>query len=148
MKRLILSLIPVALIALVSIGSMGGCNSSGDVCDIRFSEFYNGSSQATQDSEWSCVNGGAVVFTIAFFGDGTGTRSDAGGFTWEQTKCRELDFDTDSPSNQGRSMTSRGPWRRQAGLRSGSSPSIRRPTASGTSRSYAIMSNSFNKEIT
>lgn len=95
MKRLILSLVPVVLIAVVSIGSMGGC-SSGDVCDIRFSEFYNGSSQATQDSEWSCVNGGEVVFTIAFFGDGTGTRSDAGGFTWEQTKCRELDFNTDS----------------------------------------------------
>ncbi|HVY54802.1 MAG TPA: hypothetical protein VHC46_03505 [Thermodesulfobacteriota bacterium] len=95
MKRIILSVLPAALITLVSIGSIGGC-SSGDTCDFRFTEFYNGSSPDTQDSEWSCQNGGQVVFTIAFFGDGTGTRSDAGDFTWNQTKCRSLSLDTAS----------------------------------------------------
>lgn len=95
MKRIILSVLPAALIALVSIGNIGGC-SSGETCDIRFNEFYNGSSSATQDSEWSCQNGGVDVFTIAFFGDGTGTRSDAGDFTWTQTKCRALSLETDS----------------------------------------------------
>jgi len=95
MKRIILSALPAVLIALVSIGNIGGC-SSGDTCDFRFNEFYNGSSSATQDSEWSCQNGGQVVFTIAFFGDGTGTRSDAGAFTWNQTKCRALSLDTAS----------------------------------------------------
>lgn len=95
MKRLILSVLPAALLALVSIGNIGGC-SSGQTCDIRFNEFYNGSSLATQDSEWSCQNGGQVVFTIAFFGDGTGTRSDAGDFTWNQTRCRALSLETDS----------------------------------------------------
>ena len=95
MKRLILSIVPALLITIVSIGNIGGCG-GGETCDFRFNQFYNGSTQAGQDSEWECVNGGQVVFTIAFFGDGTGTRSDAGGFTWEQTKCRALDLNTDS----------------------------------------------------
>jgi len=95
MKRLILSIVPALLITIVSIGNIGGC-SSGETCDFRFNAFYNGSTRAGQDSEWSCENGGVIVFTIAFFGDGTGTRSDAGDFTWEQTKCRALDLDTDS----------------------------------------------------
>lgn len=93
MKRIILSALPAVLIALASIGNIGGC-SSGDTCDFRFNEFYNGSSSAAQDSEWSCQNGGQFVFTIAFFGDGTGTRSDAGDFTWAQTKCRALNLET------------------------------------------------------
>ena len=96
MKRLILSIVPALLITIVSLGNIGGCGSGGGPCDFRFNQFYNGSTQAGQDSEWECVNGGQVVFTIAFFGDGTGTRSDAGGFTWELTKCRALDLSTDS----------------------------------------------------
>jgi hypothetical protein len=95
MKRFILLTVPAILITMVSIGNIGGC-SSGETCDFRFNEFYNGSSQAEQDSEWSCENGGQFVFTIAFFADGTGTRSDAGDFTWDQTKCRSLNFDTES----------------------------------------------------
>jgi hypothetical protein len=95
MKRFILLTVPAILITVVSIGNIGGC-SSGETCDFRFNEFYNGSSEAAQDSEWSCENGGAFVFTIAFFADGTGTRSDAGGFTWDQTKCRSLNFNTES----------------------------------------------------
>jgi hypothetical protein len=95
MKRIILSVLPAVLITLVSISNIGGC-SSGETCDFRFNEFYNGSSLDTQDSEWSCQNGGQVVFTIAFFGDGTGTRSDAGGFTWTQTKCRSLNLETET----------------------------------------------------
>ena len=95
MKRIILSVLPAALIALVSIGNIGGC-SSGETCDFRFNEFYNGSSLETQESEWSCQNGGQIVFTIAFFGDGTGTRSDAGDFTWTQTKCRSLNLETET----------------------------------------------------
>jgi hypothetical protein len=93
MRRLILSLFPVILIAIVAAGSIGGCN-SGNSCNFDFNDLTNGSSAETQDSEWSCKNGDVVVFTIAFFGDGTGTRSDAGDFTWEQTKCESLNFET------------------------------------------------------
>lgn len=95
MRRFILSIAPALLITLAASGNIGGC-ATGETCDIRFNEFYNGSSLAAQESEWSCESGGTVVFTIAFFGDGTGTRSDAGGFTWEQTRCRALDLETDS----------------------------------------------------
>ncbi len=96
MKRLILSIVPALLITMVSVGNIGGCGSGGGPCDFSFNQFYNGSNAAGQDSEWSCENGGEVVFTIAFFGDGTGTRSDAGDFTWELTRCRALDLVTDS----------------------------------------------------
>ena len=84
---------PVVLFVLVALSGSGGCN-SGDVCDIRFSEFLNGTSEETQDSEWQCENGGVIVFTIAFFSDGFGVRSDAGDFEWEQTKCKEVDLET------------------------------------------------------
>ena len=95
MRRMILSFIPVILIVIVAAGSIGGCN-SGDSCNFAFNPLTNGSTQESQDSEWSCKNGGVEVFTIAFFGDGTGTRSDAGDFTWEQTKCHSLNFETAS----------------------------------------------------
>lgn len=95
MRRMILSCIPVILIAIVAAGSIGGC-SSGGTCNFVFNPLTNGSSAATQDSQWSCKNADVEVFTIAFFGDGTGTRSDAGDFTWDQTKCESLDFETAS----------------------------------------------------
>ncbi|MCL4245997.1 MAG: hypothetical protein KJ002_12855 [Candidatus Dadabacteria bacterium] len=78
MRGLRLSLAGLFVIALVALSGSGGCN-SGEVCDIRFTEF---------------LNGGVVVFTIAFFSDGTGVRSDAGDFDWEQTKCREVELET------------------------------------------------------
>lgn len=93
MRGLRLSLAGLFVIALVALSGSGGCN-SGEVCDIRFTEFLNGTSGETQDSEWQCENGGVVVFTIAFFSDGTGVRSDAGDFDWEQTKCREVELET------------------------------------------------------
>lgn len=95
MRRMILSLVPVILIAIIAAGSIGGCN-SGNTCDFAFNPLTNGSTPAEQDSEWSCKNGDIEVFTIAFFGDGTGTRSDAGDFAWEQTKCKSLNFETAS----------------------------------------------------
>jgi hypothetical protein len=93
MRRLILSLLPVMLIAFAAAGSIGGCSSgSGSGCDFNFNLLTNGSSADARDSEWSCKNANVEVFTIAFFGDGTGTRSDAGDFTWELTKCRNLNY--------------------------------------------------------
>lgn len=93
MRGLRISLAGLFVIVLVALSGSGGCN-SGNPCDIRFNEFLNGTSVETQDSEWSCVNAGVVVFTIAFFSDGTGERSDAGDFEWEQTKCREVVLET------------------------------------------------------
>lgn len=93
MRGLRISLAGLFVIVLVALSGSGGCN-SGDTCDIRFVELTNGRTAETQESEWSCVNAGIVVFTIAFFTDGTGVRSDAGDFVWEQTKCREVDLET------------------------------------------------------
>ena len=93
MRSLRISLAGLFVIVVVALSGSGGCN-SGDVCDIRFTEFLNGTSEETQNSEWQCENGGIVVFTIAFFSDGTGVRSDAGDFDWEQTKCREVELET------------------------------------------------------
>ncbi len=93
MRGLRISLVGLFVIVLVAISGSGGCN-SGDVCDIRFNEFLNGTSLETQDSEWQCENGGVIVFTIGFFSDGTVVRSDAGDFEWEQTKCREVELET------------------------------------------------------
>lgn len=93
MRGLRLSLAGLFVIVLVALSGSGGCN-SGDVCDIRFVELTNGTSEETQESEWACENAGVVVFTIAFFSDGTGVRSDAGDFVWELTKCREIELET------------------------------------------------------
>lgn len=94
MRRTLVSSVPgLILIALVSIASIGGCK-SGETCDFTFNDFKNGPSADTQDSEWDCFNGGQLIFTIAFFGDGTGFRSDVGEFVWEQKHCRIVDFET------------------------------------------------------
>ena len=93
MRGLRISLAGLFVIVLVALSGSGGCN-SGDVCDINFNEFQNGTSLETQDSEWQCENGGVIVFTIAFFSDGFGVRSDAGDFEWEQTKCKEVELET------------------------------------------------------
>lgn len=94
MRRMLVSSVPgLILIALISITSIGGCK-SGDSCDFTFNLFTNGSTPETQDSEWECERGGELIFTIAFFGDGTGFRSDVGEFVWEQKHCRIVDFET------------------------------------------------------
>ncbi len=94
MRRMLITSIPcLILIVLVSIASMGGCK-SGETCDFTFNDFKNGVSPGTQDSEWECFIGGQLIFTIAFFGDGTGFRSDVGDFVWEQKHCRIVDFET------------------------------------------------------
>lgn len=93
MRGLRISLAGLFVIVLVALSGSGGCN-SGEVCDIRFATFTNGTSEQTQESEWACENAGVVVFTIAFFSDGNGVRSDAGDFVWEQTKCREIELET------------------------------------------------------
>ena len=95
MKRMLLTSVTVAVILIsVSLANIGGCK-AGSSCDLNFIVvFVNGSSSDMQDSEWECENGGVLVFTIAFFRDGTGFRSDAGEFTWEQTGCYAVDFET------------------------------------------------------
>ncbi|MGH7849945.1 MAG: hypothetical protein ACREOP_06575 [Thermodesulfobacteriota bacterium] len=45
---------------------------------------------------WECRTGGVVEYTIAFFANGTGTRSDIGDFTWVQTECKQLEFTADT----------------------------------------------------
>jgi hypothetical protein len=96
MMRVHLSLLPVILISIVAVGNIGGCGNLGFPCSYNFNTLTNGLSPETQDSEWSCKNGGIEVFTIAFFGGGVGTRSDAGDFTWDQTNCRTIEFETES----------------------------------------------------
>jgi len=95
MRRILFTSVTAAVILiLASLANIGGCK-AGSSCDLNFIEvFVNGSSPDTQDSEWECENGGVLVFTIAFFTDGTGFRSDAGDFTWEQTDCHTVDFET------------------------------------------------------
>ncbi len=93
MRGLRISLAGLFVIVLVALSGSGGCN-GGNPCDIDFVDLTNGTTAETQVSEWSCVNAGIEVFTIAFFVNGEGVRSDAGDFVWEQTKCREVDLET------------------------------------------------------
>lgn len=96
MRKVLLSSAALAvLITIVSLGNIGGCGGGG-LCNFRIANIYNGASFEDQDSEWECRTGGAVEYAIAFFADGTGTRSDIGDFVWEQTACKRLDFTADS----------------------------------------------------
>jgi hypothetical protein len=96
MRKLLLSSAALAvLLAFVSLGNIGGCGGD-NLCDFGISSIYNGGSFAGQDSEWECRTGGVVEYTIAFFADGTGTRSDIGDFVWEQTDCKQLVFTADT----------------------------------------------------
>jgi hypothetical protein len=95
MRKVLLSSAAVAvLITVVSLGNIGGCGGS-NICDFGISSIYNGANFGDQDSEWECRTGGVVEYTIAFFADGTGTRSDIGDFTWVQTDCKRLEFTAD-----------------------------------------------------
>lgn len=95
MRKVILSSAALAfLIAIISLGNIGGCGGSS-LCDFSISSIYNGANFGDQDSEWECRTGGVVEYTIAFFADGTGTRSDIGDFTWVQTECKRLEITAD-----------------------------------------------------
>src|SRR3990167_5910922 len=95
MRKVLLSSAAVAvLITIVSLGNIGGCSSN--IYDFGISNICNGAAFSDQDSEWECRTGGVVEYTIAFFADGTGTRSDIGNFTWVQTECKQLEFTADS----------------------------------------------------
>ncbi len=96
MRKVLLSSAAVAvLITIVSLGNIGGCGGS-NLCDFGISSIYNGAGFSDQESEWECRTGGVVEYTIAFFADGTGTRSDIGDFTWVQTECKQLEFTADT----------------------------------------------------
>jgi len=95
MRKILLSSAALAvLLAVVSLGNIGGCGGS-NICDFGISSIYNGANFGDQDSEWECRTGGVVEYTIAFFADGTGNRSDLGDFTWVQTECKQLEYTTD-----------------------------------------------------
>lgn len=94
MKKFQISFAGLILIVLAALSSSGGCNSSGDLCQLNFVELTNGPTEALQESEWECEAGGVVLFSIAFFSDGTGVRSDAGDFVWEQTGCKKVELET------------------------------------------------------
>src|SRR3990172_10677216 len=95
MRKVLLSSAAVAvLITVVSLGNIGGCG-GGDLCNFGISSIYNGADFSDQDSEWECKTGGVVEYSIAFFADGTGIRSDIGEFTWVQTECKQLEFTPD-----------------------------------------------------
>jgi hypothetical protein len=103
MRKFLLSSAALAvLVTFVSLLNMGGCGDN--LCNFGISSIYNGANFGDQDSEWECRTGGVVEYTIAFFADGTGTRSDIGDFTWVQTECKQLQFAADS----GESATLRG----------------------------------------
>jgi hypothetical protein len=95
MRKILLSSAALAvLLTVVSLGNIGGCG-GGNLCDFVIANIYNGADFGDQDTEWECRTGGVVEYTIAFFADGTGNRSDLGDFTWVQTKCTQLEFTTD-----------------------------------------------------
>lgn len=95
MRKILLSSAALAvLLTVVSFGNIGGCG-GGNLCDFGISSIYNGASFDSTESEWECRTGGVVEYSIAFYADGTGTRSDLGDFTWVQTECKQLEYTTD-----------------------------------------------------
>lgn len=91
MKGIVLAA-PVFLLSLIlALGNMGGCTDS--TCDLILNSILNGSSINDQTSEWDCKRGGETVFTLALFGDMTGTRSDIGDFVYDRTECRRIVFE-------------------------------------------------------
>lgn len=95
MRKMLMSSAALAvLLTVVSLGNIGGCGGS-NICDFGISSIYNGANFDDQESEWECRTGGVVEYSIAFYADGTGNRSDLGDFTWVQTECKQLEYTTD-----------------------------------------------------
>lgn len=95
MKKIISGLSVVALFIILALGNIGGCGDGDSPCDFEFNAFLNGATFMDQDSEWDCKRGGETVFTLGFFGDSTGTRSDIGDFIYDRNKCRTVQFENE-----------------------------------------------------
>lgn len=93
MKKICNSIFIVSLFIFIAMGSLGGCNDTP--CDFDFNAFLNGNSINDQTSEWDCKRGGETVFTLAWFADLTGTRSDIGDFVFDRQKCRSVSFENE-----------------------------------------------------
>lgn len=83
----------VGLFVILAFGSISGCNDTP--CDFDLNSFLNGNTMNDQISEWDCKRGGETVFTLAWFADLTGTRSDIGDFVFDRQKCRSVNFENE-----------------------------------------------------
>jgi hypothetical protein len=95
MNRIITKISVVILIAMGAIGGCGGSSGSGS-CDFDFNSFLNGANADEAFSQWSCVGSkpGSIVLDFVFqaFEDETGFSTNVGPFTYEQTGCRSIRF--------------------------------------------------------
>ena len=89
----------IVAVVLLSLGLIGGCGGSGggEGCDFDFDAFLNGVNANQATSQWDCVGSkpGEIVpdFVFQAFEDGTGfSTSDVGIFTFQQTGCRSLNY--------------------------------------------------------
>ena len=89
----------IVAVVLLSLGLIGGCGGGGggdDACDFVLSAFFNGANANQATSLWDCVGSspGEIVDDIEFqaFEDGTGFSTGVGVFTFQQTGCRSLNF--------------------------------------------------------
>lgn len=105
MKKLISCCVVIALCIFLISGNIGGC--SDTPCDFDLNSFFNGSSFDDQTSEWDCKRGGETIFTLALFGDLTGTRSDIGDFIFDRPKCRTINFENEEGSGKFKNMEGR-----------------------------------------
>jgi len=86
-------LLTVLLFGLFA-GSFVACDGGGEgeQCDFDFDAILNGANTELANSEWTCIDNFEQVFTVRVFEDGTGFSSSVGFFTFQQTGCRSLDF--------------------------------------------------------
>jgi len=91
----------IVAVVLLSLGLIGGCGGGGgggdgDACDFVLSVFFNGANADEAISQWDCVGSspGEIVSDFAFqaFDDGTGFSSGVGPFTFQETGCRRISF--------------------------------------------------------
>jgi len=84
----------IVAVVLLSLGLIGGCGGSGggEGCDFDFDAFLNGVNAQFADSQWDCIDSFDQLFSFQAFEDGTGFSTGVGPFTYQQTGCRSLNF--------------------------------------------------------
>jgi len=90
-------IVSVVLLSFFIIGSCGG-SGGGEGCDFDFDAFLNGANAQVADSQWDCVDNFDELFSFQIFEDGTGFSTGVGVFTYQQTGCRSLNFQS-APGN-------------------------------------------------
>jgi len=91
------SILGLILISFMLVGGCGGGSdgdSGGEVeaCNFVLSTFLNGPNAEQSDSLWDCINEDGRLFAFQAFEDGTGFSTGVGPFTFQETGCREITF--------------------------------------------------------